>query len=65
MLTKLLKSKFIKEGGCKVGSTETPAKMPRMGHTIAQHPRKDLGAGATVKTTNGEVKSDQRVYEEG
>jgi hypothetical protein len=36
-----------------------------MGHTIAPHPKEDLGAGATVKTANGEVKSRQQMYEEG
>jgi|SRR5882762_255887 hypothetical protein len=41
------------------------AKVPGMGHTMAQHPKEDLGAGATVKTANGEVKSGQRMYEEG
>ena len=41
------------------------AKVPGMGHTVAQHPKEDLGAGATVKMTNGELKSGQQVYEEG
>jgi hypothetical protein len=36
-----------------------------MGHTMAQHPKEDLGAGAMVKMANREVKSDQRMYEEG
>jgi hypothetical protein len=36
-----------------------------MGHTVAEHPKEDLGAGATVKTVKGEVKSGQQVYEEG
>ena len=36
-----------------------------MGHTMARHPKEDLGAGATVKTANGEVKSGQQMYEEG
>ncbi|KIM73151.1 hypothetical protein PILCRDRAFT_15467 [Piloderma croceum F 1598] len=55
------------DGGSKVGPTDTPvpeAKVPGMGHTIAQHPKEDLGAGATVKTANGEAKSGQRMYEE-
>jgi len=41
---------FITEGGRKVGPTETPvpeAKVPWMGHTVAQHPKEDLAAGAT------------------
>jgi hypothetical protein len=41
------------------------AKVPGMGHTVAQHPKEDLGASATVKTVKGEVKSGQQVYEEG
>jgi hypothetical protein len=47
------------EGGRKVGPTETSVaemKVPAMSHTVAQHPKEDLGAGATVKTANGEVK---------
>jgi Family of unknown function (DUF5923) len=59
---------FLTEGGSKVGPTDTPvpeAKVPGMGHTMAQHPKDDLGAGATVKTGNGEVKSGQWMYEEG
>ncbi|KIM74590.1 hypothetical protein PILCRDRAFT_14356 [Piloderma croceum F 1598] len=59
---------LITEGGSKVGPTDTPvpeAKVPGMGHTMAQHPKEDLGTGATVKTANGEVKSGQRMYEEG
>ena len=37
------------------GNAETPipeAKVPAMGHTVAQHPKEDLGARATVKTVN-------------
>jgi hypothetical protein len=59
---------FITEGGRKVGPTETPvpeAKVPGVDHTVAQHPKDDLGTGATVKTANGEVKSGQQMYEEG
>ena len=41
------------------------AKVPGVGHTVAQHPKDDLGAGTMVKTANGEVKSGQQVYEEG
>ena len=39
------------------------AKVPGMGHTMAQHPKENLVAGATVKMANGEVKSGQQVYE--
>jgi hypothetical protein len=56
------RDQFITEGGRKVGPTETPmpeAKMPGMRHTVAQHTKEDLGAGVTVKTANGEVKSGQ------
>jgi len=59
---------FVTEGGHKVGPTETPvpeAKVPGVGHAVAQHPEDDLGTGAMVKTANGEVKSGQQVYEEG
>jgi hypothetical protein len=38
-------------------------KVPSMGHTVAQHPKEDFGAGAMVKMTKGEVKSGQQVYE--
>jgi hypothetical protein len=41
------------------------AQVPGMGHTVAQHPKDDLGAGAKVKTANGEVKSGQQMYQEG
>ena len=59
---------FVTEGGRKVGPTETPvpeAKVLGVDHTVAQHPKDDLGTGATVKTANGEVKSGQQMYEEG
>jgi Family of unknown function (DUF5923) len=59
---------FLTKGGSKVGPTDAPvpeAKVPGMGHTMAQHPKEDLGPVATVKTANGEVKSGQRMYEEG
>jgi hypothetical protein len=59
---------FVTEGGRKVGPTETPvpeAKMPGMSHTVAQHPKEHLGAGATVETANGEMKSGQQMYKEG
>ena len=36
-----------------------------MGHTIAQHPKEDFSAGATLKTADGEVKSCQQMYKEG
>jgi len=52
----------------KVGSTETPvpeAQLLGVGHTMAQHPKEDLDAGAVVKMANGEVKSGQQVYKEG
>ena len=57
---------FITEGGRKVGPTETPVPEAKvLDHTVTQHPKDDLGAGATVKTANGEVKSGQQMYEEG
>jgi hypothetical protein len=59
---------FITEGGRAAGPDETPvleARIPGTDHTVTQHPRHDLGTGATVKTANGEVKSGQQVYEEG
>jgi len=59
---------FITEGGRTAGPNETPileARVPGTDHTVAQHPRNDLGTGAVVKSTNGEVKSGQQLYEEG
>jgi hypothetical protein len=41
------------------------AKVPRTGLSVSQHPKDELGSGATVKTENWEVKSGQEVYEEG
>jgi hypothetical protein len=39
-------------------------KVPEMGHTGSAS-QGGLGADATVKTANGEVKSGQQVYKEG
>jgi hypothetical protein len=40
-------------------------KVPGTGHTVSQHPKDDLGMGATVRTENGNAKSGKLVYEEG
>lgn len=32
---------------------------------LTQHPRDDLGTGATVKTADGQVKSGDQLYQEG
>ena len=45
-----------------------PCPQPPLDHhtsSVSQHPKDDLGSGATVKTEKGEVKSGQKVYEEG
>jgi hypothetical protein len=62
------KDQFITEGGRIVGPNETPVldvKISGTGNILSQHPQDDLGAGATVKMENGEVKSGREVYEEG
>jgi hypothetical protein len=41
------------------------AKIPETGHIVTQHPKDDVGAGATIKTQNGAVKSGQQAFEEG
>jgi hypothetical protein len=59
---------FITEGGRTAGPNETPvleAQVPGTGHTVTQHPKDDLGAGASVKAENGDVRSGQQVFEEG
>ncbi|TFK47462.1 hypothetical protein OE88DRAFT_1636556 [Heliocybe sulcata] len=58
---------FITEGGRVAGPNETPvleAKVPGMDATIKQHPREELGTGATVNV-NGEERSGDDVYREG
>jgi hypothetical protein len=63
MSTKLLldsRDQFVTEGRRKVRLTEAPvpkAKVSGIGHTVAQHPKEDLGAGAAVETANGEMMS--------
>ena len=59
---------FVTEGGRTARPGETPVlegKVPGTGLSVSQHPKDDLGTGATVKAENGEVKSGQEVYEEG
>ncbi|KAI0954376.1 hypothetical protein AcV7_007628 [Taiwanofungus camphoratus] len=54
------KDQFVSADGRTVGPDETPvleARIPGTSTTIAQHPRDELGTGATVKHGNGEAKS--------
>ncbi|KZT25454.1 hypothetical protein NEOLEDRAFT_1133378 [Neolentinus lepideus HHB14362 ss-1] len=58
---------FITEGGRVAGPEETPvleASVPGMDAKIKQHPREELGNGATVNV-NGEEKSGDQAYREG
>ena len=59
---------FITEGGRVAGPNETPvleARVPGTDHTVTQHPKDDLGTGATVKTADGQVMSGAQAYEKG
>ncbi|KAI0336661.1 hypothetical protein GY45DRAFT_1376920 [Cubamyces sp. BRFM 1775] len=61
------RDQFVSEGGRLVGPDETPvleARIPGTDTTIAQHPREELGHGATVKQGNGEVKSGAEAINE-
>ncbi|KAH9943958.1 hypothetical protein B0H21DRAFT_779540 [Amylocystis lapponica] len=61
------RDQFVSEGGRTVGPDETPvleARIPGTNTTIAQHPREELGHGATVKQGNGEVKSGAQAINE-
>ena len=61
------KDRFTAEGGFTVGPNETPVLHVKITGTVnllSQHPKDDLGAGATVKTENEKVKSGREVYEE-
>ncbi|KAI0634782.1 hypothetical protein C8Q77DRAFT_1053762 [Trametes polyzona] len=61
------RDQFVSEGGRLVGPDETPvleARIPGTDTTVSQHPREELGHGATVKQGNGEVKSGAQAINE-
>ena len=41
------------------------AKIPETGHIVTQHPKDDVGVGATIKTQNGAVMNGQQAFDEG
>ncbi|PCH41878.1 hypothetical protein WOLCODRAFT_137602 [Wolfiporia cocos MD-104 SS10] len=62
------RDQFVTEGGRPAGPDETPvleARMPGTDTTVSQHPKAELGHGATVKHGNGEVKNGAQAFSEG
>jgi hypothetical protein len=59
---------FITEQGRAAGPNETPkleARIPGTDKSVTQHPREELGTGATVKDSNGQVQSGGQAFAEG
>ncbi|KAI0781790.1 hypothetical protein C8Q75DRAFT_790036 [Abortiporus biennis] len=60
--------KFVTEGGRYAGQDETPileARVPGTDTTVKQHPKEDIGRGATVVQGDGTEKSGDQVAQEG
>jgi hypothetical protein len=58
---------FITEGGRPVGPNETPeleGRIPGTETSVTQHPKDDAGKGATVKDSQGEVRSGEQAFAE-
>ncbi|TFY64828.1 hypothetical protein EVJ58_g2365 [Rhodofomes roseus] len=61
------RDQFVTEGGRVAGPDETPvveARIPGTETRVAQHPKAEIGQGATVKQANGEVKSGDQAARE-
>ncbi|KZT70697.1 hypothetical protein DAEQUDRAFT_667430 [Daedalea quercina L-15889] len=61
------RDQFVTEGGRVAGPDETPvveARIPGTDTRVAQHPKAELGQGATIKQANGEVKSGDQAARE-
>ncbi|KZT00359.1 uncharacterized protein LAESUDRAFT_732384 [Laetiporus sulphureus 93-53] len=61
------RDQFITDGGRVAGLDETPvleARIPGTETRVSQHPKDDLGQGATVKQGNGEIKSGAQAIDE-